>query len=71
MSKITLDVKDENINTVLNILENLKDGLIDAIDTSSVTKKVKYQPSNKDIIGENEKPSGKYASRTEYKSRLK
>jgi len=71
MSQITLNIKDENIATVLNILENLKDGLIDSIDSKTVnTKKVRYQPSNKTIISENQKPTGKYASRDVYKSRL-
>lgn len=74
MSQIILNIKDENIETVLNILENLKDGLIDTIETSDVhtnKKRVRYQPNNKTIINENQKPMGKYASKAEYKSRLK
>lgn len=72
MSKIVLNVKDENISIVLNILENLKDGLIDNIEANSVTqKRVRYQANNTSIINENQKPSGKYASKAEYKSRLK
>ena len=72
MNQITLNVKDENFSTVLNILENLKDGLIDNIEADKVSKKrVRYQPNNNTIISENQKPTGKYASKTEYKSRLK
>lgn len=72
MSQIILNVKDENITTVLNILENLKAGLIDNIESNAVSKKsVRYQPNNKAVINEHQKPSGKYASKTVYKSRLK
>jgi DNA-binding protein len=71
MSQIILNVKGENISTVLNILENLKDGLIDNIQVDTVIKKrVQYQPSTNAIVNENQKPSGKYASKSEYKSRL-
>jgi len=71
MNQITLNVKDENLTTVMSILENLKDGLIDTIDTSAVNKKrVRYQPNNNTIISESQKPTGKYASKAQYKSRL-
>ena len=71
MSQITLNIKDENLTTVLNILENLKDGLIDTIETSAVSKnRVRYQPNNKTIINESQKPMGKYATKAQYKSRL-
>lgn len=72
MSQIILNLKDENTDIVLNILENLKDGLIDNIETNTTIKKrVNYQPNNKTIINETEKPTGKYASKAQYKSRLK
>jgi hypothetical protein len=72
MSQIVLNVKDENIATVLSILENLKAGLIDNIEASTVNnKRVRYQPNNNAIINENQRPTGKYASKTEYKNRLK
>jgi len=71
MPQITLDIKDENTTIVLNILENLKDGLIDNIETNSLTKKrVRYQPNNNTIINENQKPTGKYVSASEYKRKL-
>ena len=72
MSQIILNVKDENISTVLSILENLKEGLIDNIQANTTTqKRVKYQANNNAIINENQNPSGKYASKSVYKSRLK
>ena len=72
MSQIILNVKDKNISTVLTILENLKDGLIDNIESNETSKKrARYQPNNNAIISENQSPNGKYASKSEYKSRLK
>jgi len=71
MAQITIDLKDKNISTVLNILENLKDGIIDNIHTSTITKKRnRYQANNNDIINEDQKPTGKYVSASEYKRKL-
>ena len=71
MAQITLEIKDENVSTVLNILENLKDGLIDNIETNAIQKKrVRYQPNNNAIVNENQKPTGKYVSPTEYRRKI-
>lgn len=70
MKKIVLEVKEENINTVFNILENLKEGLIDNIQSDS--KKVhntRYVPKSKDVVREGTKPSGKYLSKEAYQKR--
>lgn len=72
MQKIVLNVRDENMATVMHILKNLKEGLIDGIDgeTLKATRKESYTPKQGKIISEDEKPSGKYASRSSYKNRL-
>jgi len=71
MAQITLNLKDENTTIVLSILENLKDGLIDTIETSTVNKKrARYQPNHNTIINETQKPTGKYVSSSEYKRKL-
>ncbi len=68
MSKITLDVKPENLKTVLTILENLKVGLVENIkvDKSST----KYQPKTNKVIKENQPVSGKYIDPASFKKRL-
>lgn len=74
MAKITLDVKDENVQTIMNILTNLKDGLIKNIEQDGVSQKrtgTKYKPSSDRVVYESERPSGKYMSASAYKSRLK
>jgi len=71
MAQITLNLKDENASTVLNILENLKAGLIDNIESTSINKKrARYQPNNNTIINENQRPTGKYVSASEYRRKL-
>jgi len=71
MTQIILDIKDENIDTVLNIIANLKVGLINNIETTTQTKKrVRYQANNNVIINEDQKPTGKYVSTAEYKRKL-
>lgn len=70
MKQIVLDVKEENINTILTILENLKDGLIENINSDS--KKVnsaRYTPKSNEVVREGVKPSGKYLSKEEYQKR--
>lgn len=84
MAKITLDISDKNLTTVLNILENLKAGLIQNISTNSKTAQGKYmsndaykQKTNTKKILEDEFISsknvstGKYINPNEYKNRLK
>ena len=79
MNEIKLSVDDKNIDIVLTVLNNLKDGLISNIQTdANVKTKIRatqYQPKGNKIIreensGENDS-SGKYADVSAYKKRLK
>ena len=79
MNEIKLSVDDKNLETVMNILENLKYGLIDKIETNGKASKVRrvtqYQPKTNTIIREEESgtadTSGKYSNAAAYKKRLK
>ena len=79
MNEIKLSVDDKNLETVMNILENLKNGLIDKIETnarvSNIRRTTQYQPKTNTIIREEESgtadKSGKYANASAYKDRLK
>ena len=73
VKKITLNMKDENMDTVMHILTNLKAGLIESINDKPLesAQKTSYTPKHGRIIDESEKPLGKYASSAVYKSRLK
>lgn len=73
VKKIVLNVSDENMQTVMTVLTNLKAGLIDSIDAEGLkaSRKTSYVPKDGRIVDENEKPSGKYVSASAYKSRLK
>jgi len=77
MNEIKLSVEDKNIETVLTILENLKEGLITKIESNSPLKKrtPHYKPTVNKIIKEEESGtndrSGKYSSAAAYKQRLK
>lgn len=70
MAQIVLNVKDANVEAVMHILDNLKDGLIDDISSNIKKKHSKYQPRNQ-IVKESEKPTGKYVTPLEYKKRIK
>jgi len=77
MQEIKLLVKDENIETILNILNNLKSGLINEIQTEQTKeplKKTHYQPKKNSVIFEQESgtndTSGKYSVNA-YRERLK
>jgi len=76
MNEIKLSVNDENLETVLTILNSLKDGLVDSIETKGKVKSraTQYQPKTNTIIREEESgtndSSGKYASATAYRERL-
>ena len=77
MNEIKLSVNDENLETVLTILNSLKDELIDNIQTKGKSVKIKstqYKPKTNTIIREEESgtndSSGKY-SVSAYKERLK
>lgn len=64
MAKIILDVDDKNLSTILNILENLKSGLIKNIDT---VKKNNIKPISSSISNQENK---KYLSKDRYKQKL-
>lgn len=64
MAKIILDVDDKNLSTVLNILENLKTGLIKNIDTQ---KRASSKPVSSSLSNNDNK---KYLSKSAYKNRL-
>jgi len=77
MKEIKLLVKDENIETILHILNNLKSGLISEIQTEQTKKPLKkthYQPKKSGVIFEQESgtndTSGKYSANA-YRERLK
>lgn len=73
MSKITLDVNKDDVNTVLTILKNLKEGLIKDIKIQDSTTELKttYKPKTKEIIKENEPTSGKYLNADAFKQKLR
>jgi len=79
MNEIKLSVKDENMQVILTILQNLKQGLIEDITTSNqpvkAERNTQYQPKTKTIIREEDSgtadTSGKYMNPTSYKQRLK
>ena len=56
MNEIKLTVDDKNIETVLTILNNLKDGLISNLEVNGTTSKLKHSPykprTNKIILEE-------------------
>jgi len=66
MAKITLDVDRKNLHTVLNIIENLKDGLINDIQKNEKSTNIK---ETKPVASSNTTGS-KYVSRSEFKNRL-
>jgi len=78
MNEIKLLVDDKNLETVLNILQNLKSGLITEIksdfkDTKQRT--TQYKPKTNTIIREEDSgtndTNGKYINPATYKARLK
>ncbi|MDH4944343.1 hypothetical protein [Sulfurimonas sp. C5] len=77
MKEIKLSVDEQNIETVMTILHNLKDGLISKIEldgTITKTRQTQYQPKRKAVDEKDSGPndrSGKYASPSAYKARLK
>lgn len=77
MQEIKLLVSDENLDTLLVILNNLKEGLIIDIESQKSLKRSpsQYKPKVATIIREEESgtndSSGKYATAATYKARLK
>lgn len=75
MNEIKLSVEDKNIDTVLTILNNIKNGLIYEMQTTSNSKaNTSYTPkNNKVILEENSSTSnlrGKYINPAAYKKRV-
>lgn len=77
MSKITLDVDKNDVNTILVILNNLKSGLVKniAVDSKNVTNSIQTKKAAKQAVLEDEfmskAPStSKYMSRNAYKNKL-
>jgi hypothetical protein len=64
MAKITLDIDDKNLPTVLNILENLKTGLIKNIN---LNKNTNIKPVSSSI---NNNENKRYMSKDTYKQKL-
>ena len=78
MNTITLSVEDKNLEIVMNLIENLKDGLINDISLNSEKIKnrpTQYQPKANTIIREENSgtndTSGKYVNANAYRQRLK
>jgi len=70
--KITFDVKEENIKTVMLLLENLKEGLVSDIKVDKIYEcRTSYKPKTKEIIKENEPVIGKYVSVETFKKKLR
>jgi hypothetical protein len=63
MAKITLDIDDKNVSTVLIILQNLKNGLIKNISH----EKQQIKPISSSLEAQNNK---KYLSKEAYKNKL-
>lgn len=77
MQEIKLLVEEQNVETVLTILENLKSGLIAEMQTDGKTLKTKtaqYQPKAKSAPREEnraaEQGGSKYLSPSAFKQRL-
>lgn len=64
MAKIVLEIDDKNLPTVLNILENLKAGLIKNISSE---KREKIKPISSSISNNQNK---RYLSKDKYKQKL-
>ena len=78
MNEIKLSVDDKNLETVLLLLNSLKDGLISDIQTNgkkATPRATQYQAKTNRIIKEEDSAtndtSGKYASASAYRQRLK
>ncbi|MBC8238265.1 MAG: hypothetical protein H8E76_08540 [Helicobacteraceae bacterium] len=79
MNEIKLSVKNENLETVLTILNSLKTGLLNEIQLDDRALKIKnktqYQPKTNTIIREENSAtadtSGKYMNPASYKKKLK
>lgn len=70
MSKIVLDVNDNNLTTLLTILKNLKTGMIKSIKVDKNNKKTEEVLEDEFIEKKNISTS-KYISPNEFKNRIR
>jgi hypothetical protein len=76
LSKIVLDVDSKNLDTVLIILNNLKQGLVKniSIDNKKIPLNLEAKKAQKKVLEDEFMPSkpsgGKYLSKNDYKERL-
>jgi len=75
MQEIKLKVEDKNLEVLMSILNNLKEGLISNIQSTAKTARTsQYKPKINTIIKEEDSAtadtSGKYINPTAYKQRL-
>lgn len=78
MKEIKLKVTDDKLDTLMGILDNLKDGLISEIHINGKSPKLRttqYQPKTNAIVREENSgtndTSGKYINPATYKQKLK
>ena len=76
MAKITLEVENKNVDTLLTILQNLKEGLIEdiTVDKKSIYNKPKRSEPAKPLQSAPQPVSvsrGKYIDPQTFKERLK
>jgi len=72
MSKITLEIDDKDLPTVLNILENLKSGLIKNLSVNKINniKPVKSSLDKIETQSTQQLNSNKYLSKSKYKQKI-
>lgn len=76
MQEIKLKVEDENLEIVMTILNNLKNGLVSDITSSGKIRRItQYKPKTNTVIREENTgtadTSGKYINPAAFKQRLK
>ena len=77
MTEIKLSIDDENVDTLMSILQNLKEGLIHDIQANGkrAIQHTRYQAKVNTIIREEDSAtndtSGKYANASAYKQKLR
>jgi len=80
-TKITLEVSNENLGSVVTILNSLKEGLIEKMEVESLSTSTtrapgtRYQPKENKIIKEEQQSElekmGKYIDPQEFKKKLR
>ena len=72
VANISIEVKEENLELLLTILQNLRSGLIEKIDVDEkkYKKHTQYQPKADGIIHSEEPIRGKYVDPNTFKRRL-